>query len=228
MSNTSGGIDKFGRWQSRFPGSQTPGPPGLGFSLTDNNSAYDMSKKRLTNLALEPTAQSDAVSFQFFKERCLTLHPSSKFISCQKKRLVSLADPIDNQDGVTKASLNRRIEEADVEIKKLVNSNRESILKCEKILDTVIMDLAKYSLLFLAMEMKHSPTLFLETIKKLDDLYDTIKSHSDIHVRLKLFKREFFKSQFDRNTILRIRDIFNIHEDDIPEEPPPKKIKPDV
>ena len=87
------------------------------------------------------------------------------------------------------------------------------------------MNLAKYSLLFLAIEMNHSPTLFLETIKKLDDLYDSIKSHSEIHVRLKIFKREIFKSQFNRNTILRIRDIFHIHEDDIPEEPPPKRIK---
>ena len=96
MSNSAGGIDKFGRWQSRFPGSQTPGPPGLGFSLTDNNSAFDMSKKRVTNLALEPSAISDAVPLQYVKEHCMFVNPSSKFISCQRKRLVSMADPIDS------------------------------------------------------------------------------------------------------------------------------------
>ena len=220
MSNSTlaGGIDKFGRWRSRYgaSGTQIPGPPGIGFLLADNNSAYDMSGKRLTNLAVEPTALNDAVTLQYVKERCLYINPGTKFIGCQKKRLVSLADPIDSQDGVTKAALNRRVDDLDRELKSLININKEVISKCEQLLDNVIMEHAKSSLLSLALQLKESPTEYLSTYKKLEEIHIAVKSKSNIHDRLSSLKRDFFQSQFDRNTLLRVRDIFNLHDDDIP------------
>lgn len=93
-------VDKFGR-DGGSSSSGARGPPGIGFKIIADGKAYDISGKRLFNVA-DPIELHNAVTLQYFQSHKYTM---------DKNRLKFVNDPIESLDAVNKSYVDGKIKE---------------------------------------------------------------------------------------------------------------------
>lgn len=187
MNNNIGGIDKFGRFRLRYGSNNPiPGPPGPGFLLADGGTAYNLEQRRLMNVG-DPKNLNDAINLQYVQNNCLTFSNTARYVSCHSKRLVSLNDPIDLQDGATKNFVIKKIEELD----RLVHQSDFLAWKQILLLTWLLKDRLKTDLT--------KGREYLETVNKLSE---NIK---DPKTKLQSFVRDFFNHLGDDDIIPNLK-----------------------
>lgn len=95
-------VDKFGRRFHRF-GNGGRGPPGPGFTLTDDGN-YTLENKVLKNIGM-PTDDFDACNKTFVESvtnNMLTLNPQTKIFDAKGIQISNVNDPLQMNDAATK------------------------------------------------------------------------------------------------------------------------------
>lgn len=109
-------VDKFGRHENSIVREILRGPPGEGFSLTQDGH-YDLKRKRVCNLG-DAVHSEEAVNLKTVCSLTLNCETSDKMFDAKNKRIKNIASPENDSDAVNRIYLFQKLNQ----LKKDINN----------------------------------------------------------------------------------------------------------